>query len=90
MFLKKVLEPYTCTDYSKWHEHELISTLLSVIKMYIQSLNYQVFPMKTSEAFHIRTKCVENKLEEKKVPLGVRKLYCTLTKEPYNYISHFV
>ena len=33
----------------------------SVLKMYTQRLNYQVFPMKTSEAFQVWTKCVENK-----------------------------
>ena len=54
----------------------------SVLKMYIQGLNYQVFPMKTSEAFQIWTKCVENKWEGNRVPLGERKLDCTLTKEP--------
>ena len=62
----------------------------SALKMYIQRLNYQVFPMKTSEAFQIWTKCVENKWEGNRVPLGERKLDCTLTKEPQNYISHFV
>ena len=61
----------------------------SLLKMYIQRLNYQVFPMKTSEAFQIWTKCVENKWEGNRVPLGERKLVCTLTKEPQNYISHF-
>ena len=62
----------------------------SVLKMYIQRLNYQVFPMKTSEAFQIKTKCVENKWEGNLVPLGERKLDCNLTKEPQNNISHFV
>ena len=62
----------------------------SALKMYIQRLNYQVFPMKTSEAFQIWTKCVENKWEGNQVPLGERKLNCSLTKEPQNYISHFV
>ena len=38
--------------------------------------------MKTSEAFQIRTKCVENKWEVNRVPLGVKKHHCTLTKEP--------
>ena len=46
--------------------------------------------MKTSEAFQIWTKCVENKWEENRVPLGERKLDCTQTTEPQNYISHFV
>ena len=62
----------------------------SVLKMYIQRLNYQVFAMKTCEVFQIWTECVENKREGIRVPLGERKLYCTLTKEPQNYISHFV
>ena len=43
---------------------------LCVLKMYIQRLNYQVFPMKTSEAFQIWTKCVENKWEGNRAPLG--------------------
>ena len=60
----------------------------SVLKMYIQRLNYQVIPMTTGEAF--QTKCVENKWEGNRVPLRERKLDCTLTKEPQNYISHFV
>ena len=62
----------------------------SVLKMYIQRLNYQVFPMKPSEAFQIWTECVENIWEGKRVPLGERNLGCTLTKEPQNDISHFV
>ena len=62
----------------------------TVLKMYIQRLNYQVFPMKTSQTLQIWTKCVENKWEGNRVPLGERKLDCTLTKEPQNYISHFV
>ena len=61
-----------------------------VLKMYIQRSNYQVFYMKTSEAFQILAKCVENKRERNRVPLGERKLDCLLTKEPQNYISHFV
>ena len=61
-----------------------------VLKMYIQRLNYQVFPMKTSEAFQIWTKCVKNKWEGNRVPLSERKLDYTLTKEPQNYSSHFV
>ena len=62
----------------------------SVLKMYIQRFNYQVFPMKTSEAFQIRTKCVENKWEGNRVPLGERNLDCTLTKEPQKYIFHIL
>ena len=89
-FWKKVPKPYTYTDYYKWHEHKLRPPCFSVLKMYIQRLNYQVFPMKTSEAFLIRTKYVENRWEGNKVSLGERKLDCTLTKEPQNYILHFV
>ena len=40
--------------------------------------------MKKSEAFRIWTKCVENKWEGNRVPLGERTLDCTLTKEPKN------
>ena len=68
----------------------LLPSCLSVLKMYMQRLNYQVFPMKTSEAFQIWTKCVENKWEGKLVPLGERKLDCTRTKKPQNYISHIM
>ena len=46
--------------------------------------------MITSEAFQIWKQCVENKWEGNRVPLGERKLGCTLTKEPHNYILHFV
>ena len=63
----------------------LLPSCFSVLKMYIQRLNYQVLPMKTSEAFQIWTKCVENKEEGNLVPLGERKRDCTLTKEPQNY-----
>ena len=59
-------------------------------KIGLQRLNFQVFPMKTSEAFKIWTKCVENKWDANRVPLGERKLDCTLTKESPNHISHFV
>ena len=62
----------------------------SVLKMYIQRLNYLVFPMKSSEAFQIWTKCAENKPEGNGTPRGERNLDRTLTKEPQNYISHFV
>ena len=43
--------------------------------------------MKTSQTLEIWKKCVENKWEGNRVPLGERKLDCTLTKEPQNYIS---
>ena len=46
--------------------------------------------MKTSQTLQIWAKCVENKWEGNRVPLGERKLGCTLTKEPQNYISYFV
>ena len=68
----------------------LPSPCFSVLKMYIQRSNYQVVPMKTSEDFQIWTKCVENKWEGNRVPLGERTLDCTQTKEPENHISHFV
>ena len=45
--------------------------------------------MNTSEAFQIWTKCVENKWEGNRVPLGKENLK-TLTKDSKNYISHFV
>ena len=47
----------------------LLPPCFSVLKMYIQRLNYQVLPIKTSEAFQIWTKCVENKWEGNHVPL---------------------
>ena len=68
----------------------LLPHCFSVLEMAIQSLNYQVFPMKTSNAFWIWTKCDVNKWEGNRVPLGLEKLECTPTKEPQNYISHFV
>ena len=46
--------------------------------------------MKTSQTLQIWTKCVENKWEGNRVPLGERKLDCTLTKEPQICISYFV
>ena len=58
-----------------------------MLKMYIQRLNYLVFPMKTSEAFKILTKCVEDK---SRVPLGKRKLNCTLTKAAELYFTFCV
>ena len=68
----------------------LLPPCFSVLKMYIQRLNDQAFPMKTSEAYQIWTKCVDYKCEGNRVPLGERKLDCILTKEPQTYISHFV
>ena len=46
----------------------LLPPYFTVNKIYIQRLNYQVY--KTSEAFQILTKCVENKWEGNLVPLG--------------------
>ena len=57
MFLKKVPKQYTYTI-SSGMNMSLPPPCFSVLKMYIQRLNYQVFPMKTSEAFQIWTKCV--------------------------------
>ena len=93
MFLKKstkAIHVIHIFDYFKWNEHEFTSTLLFCALAVHPKLNYQVFPMKASEAFQIWTKCVENKWEGNRVPLGERKLDCTQTKEPQNYISHFV
>ena len=90
MFLKKYQSHTHILTISNDMNMSLPPPCFSVLKMYIQRLNYQVFPMKTSEAFQIWTKCVENKWEGNRVPLGERNLDCTLTKEPQNYISHFV
>ena len=68
----------------------LLPPCFSILEMNLQRLNYQVFLIKTSKAFQIWTKCVENEWEGNQVPLGEGKLECTLTKEPQNYISHFV
>ena len=68
-----------------------LQSCFSVLKMYTQRLNYQVFPMETSEAFQIwKDKMRGNKWEGNLVPLGDRKLDCTLTREPQNYISHLM
>ena len=68
----------------------LLPPCFSILEMNLQRLNYQVFLMKASKAFQIWTKCVENEWKGNQVPLGEGKLECTLTKEPQNYISHFV
>ena len=86
MFLKK----YQSHTHILTISNGMNMSLPPPLKMYIQRLNYQVFPMKTSEAFQIWTKFVENKCEGNQVPLGERELDFTLTKEPQNYISHFV
>ena len=98
MFLKKYQSHTHILTISNGMNMSLPPPCFSVLKMYIQRLNYQVSPMKTSEAFQMKTseafqiwtKCVENKWEGNRVPLGERELDCTLTKEPQNYISHFV
>ena len=90
MFLKKYQSHTHILTISNGMNMSLHPPCFSVLKLYIQRLNYQVFPMKTSEAFQIWTKCVENKWKRNRVPLGERELDCTLTKELQNYISHFV
>ena len=45
--------------------------------------------MKTSEAFRIWTNCVENKWEGNLVPLGERKLDCTLTKRATEFCGQY-
>ena len=88
MFLKKYPSHTHILTISNGMNMTLPPPCFSVLKMYIQRLNYQVFPMKTSEAFQILTKCVENEWKGNQVPLGERELDCTLTKEPQNYISY--
>ena len=63
MFLKKYQSHTLILTISNGMNMSLPPPCFSVLKMYIQRLNYQVFPMKTSEAFQIWTKCVENKWE---------------------------
>ena len=89
MFLKKYQSLTHILTVSNGMNMSLTPPCFFVLKMYIQRLNYQVFHMKTSEAFQIWTKLVENKWEGNIVPLGERELDCTLTKEPHNYILHF-
>ena len=70
MFLKKIPKPYTYTDYIKWHEHELTSTLLFCPLDVHTKIELSSFSMKTSEAFQIWTKCVENKWGRKSSTSG--------------------
>ena len=71
MFLRKVPKTHThILTISNGMSMSLPPICFSVHKMYIQRLNYQVFPINTSEAFQIWTKCVENKWEGNRVPLG--------------------
>ena len=74
MILKKYQSHTHILTISNGMNMSLSPPCSSVLKMYIQRLNYQVFPMKTSEAFQILTKCVENKWEGNRVPLGERNL----------------
>ena len=90
MFLKKYQSNTYILTISNGMNMSLPPPCFSVLKMYIQRLNYQIFPMKTSDAFEIWSKCVDNKWEGNRVPLSEREIACTLTKEPQNYISHFV
>ena len=60
-----------------------------MLKMYMQRLNYQVFPMKTSEAFQEKTKGLENKWEGNRVPLGERNLIVPLLKS-HRIIFHIL
>ena len=90
MFLKRYQSHTGILTILNGMNMRLLPPCFSVLKIYIQRLNYQVFSMKTSEAFQIWTECVENIWEGNRVPLVERKLDCTLTKEPQNCISHFV
>ena len=75
MFQKKVPMPYTYTI-SNGMNMSLPTPCFSVLKMYMQRLNYQIFPMERSEAIQLWTKCVQNKWEGNLVTLGERKLDC--------------
>ena len=87
MFLKKYQSHTHILTISNGMNTSLLPPCFSVLEMYIQRLNYQVFPMKTRRAFKILTKCVENNWEGNRVRLGGRKFECTLTKEPQNCSS---
>ena len=89
MFLKKYQSHTHILTISNGMNMSLPPPCFSVLKMYIQRLNYQVFPMKTSEVFQIWTKCVENELEGNRVPLGKRELDCTL-KKSHRIIFHIL
>ena len=84
MFLKKVL------TISNGMNMSLLPSCFSLLKMYIQKLNYQVFPMKTTEAFQIWTKCVENKWEGNRVPVGERKLLFVPKQKCHRIIFHIL
>ena len=73
MFLKKYQSHTHILTISNGMNMSLPPPCFSVLKMYIQRLNYKVFPMKTSEAFQIWTKCEENKWEGNRVPLDERE-----------------
>ena len=72
MFLKKYQSHTHILTISNGMNMSLPPPCFSVLKTYIQRLNYQVFPMKTSDAFQIRTKCAENKWKGNPIPLGER------------------
>ena len=55
MFLKKYRSHTHILTISNGMNMSLPPPCFSVLKMYILRLNYQVFPMKTSEAFKIGT-----------------------------------
>ena len=90
MFLTKNQSHTNILTISNGMNMSLLPPCFSDLEMYIQKLNYQVYSTKTSKDFQISTKRVKNKWEGNPVPLGEGKLECTLTKEPQNYISHFV
>ena len=58
MLLKKYQSHTHILTISNGMNMSLPPPCFSVLKMYIQRLNYQVFPMKTSEAFQTWTKYV--------------------------------
>ena len=51
---------------------------------------FKSFPRKQVRLSRYGQNVWKNKWRGNRVPLGERKLDCTLTKEPQNYISHFV
>ena len=64
MFLKKHQSHTHILTISNGMNMSLPLFCFSVLNMYMHRLNYQVLPMKTSEAFQIWTKCVENNGKE--------------------------
>ena len=70
MFLKKYQSNTHIMTISNGMNMSLLPPCFSVLEIYIQILNSQVFSMKTSKAFQIWTQFVENKCEGNRVPLG--------------------